>query len=347
MDGVSLTMFTPFLTTGIGSLPHIDPEEACRLVLETFDIPFWPQLPKLSFREFMIPQYSEGIPLLKIDEIKETIWIEKEQNNALTQFYEEYSDDWKCMISEEYSQGIHTFVKLIKEKHFQFLKGQTTGPLTFTLGLKNEDKRLIYFDEEMREICLFVLNAKIRWQVEFLKPYANNIIIFIDEPILSAIGTSVYIGVNSNDALRLLKETSHAIRIAGGIPGIHCCGKADWPMVINSGVDIISFDAYDYVETISLYSEEFTEFLKNGGYLAWGIVPTTEAIHDENTESIIRRFDASIEKLSRRISDKFLLSNILLTPSCGTGSRSIEETLKIFRILRELKNYLRNNLNER
>ncbi len=58
-------MFSPFLTTGIGSLPHTDPEEACGLVLATFDIPFWPQLPKLSFRESMIPQFSEGMPFFK------------------------------------------------------------------------------------------------------------------------------------------------------------------------------------------------------------------------------------------------------------------------------------------
>lgn len=309
-------------------------------MLETFDIPFWPQLPKLSFREFMIPQYSEGIPFLKIDEKKETVWIERDEDNALTQFYEHYSDDWNCDISENYSQGIYAFVKIIKDKHFQFLKGQTTGPLTFTLGLKNEEKRLIYFDEELREISLLVLNAKIRWQIDFLKPFADNIILFIDEPILSALGTSAYLGVNSDDTLRLLRETSDAIKKAGGIPGIHCCGKADWLMVINSGVSIISFDAYDYVETISLYPAEFTEFLKNGGYLAWGIVPTTEAIRDENTESIKRRFDTGIEKLSKTIPEELLLSQILLTPSCGTGSRSVEETIKVFRTLIELKKLL-------
>ena len=66
-------------------------------------------------------------------------------------------------------------------------------------------------------------------------------------------------------------------------PGIHCCGKADWPLVINSGADIISFDAYDYSGTIALYPGEFSGFLKKGGYLAWGIVPTTEVIGNENT----------------------------------------------------------------
>ncbi|NWF76701.1 MAG: hypothetical protein HXY53_09085 [Nitrospirae bacterium] len=334
-------MLTPFLTTGIGSMPHTNPDEACRLVLETFDIPFWPQLPKLSFLESMIPQYSEGIPSLRINEAKETVYIQRDEEDSLMQFYEHYSNDWKCAISEKYSQGIYSFVKILKDRHFQFLKGQTTGPLTLTLGIKDSNGRLIYFDEELREISLLVLNAKIKWQIEFLKPYANKIILFIDEPILSAIGTSAYLGVNSDDAIRMLKETSGAIRKAGGIPGIHCCGKADWPFVINSDVDIISFDAYDYVETISLYPEEFTKFLENGGYLAWGIIPTTDSIKDENVDSIKKRFDTSLRFLSKNLPAVLLLSNILLTPSCGTGSRNVEETIKIFKILKELKKIIK------
>ncbi|MEW6418186.1 MAG: hypothetical protein AB1480_08700 [Nitrospirota bacterium] len=334
-------MFTPFMTTGIGSLSHTDPIEACRLVLETFDIPFWPQLPKLSFHELMIPQFSEGIPFLRIDDKKETLCIERDNSDALTRFYETYSEDVGILISEDYSKGLYTFIKFIKDKHFKFLKGQTTGPLTFTLGLKDSQGRPIFFDEELREISLLVLKAKIKWQIEILKPYADNVIIFIDEPILSALGSTSYIGVNPEEALRLLRETSDAIKQAGGIPGVHCCSKGDWPLVINSDVNIISFDAYDYAETISLYPTEFTGFLKKGGCLAWGIVPTTDAIREENTDSIKRHFDTKLEELSKFIPSNLLLSQILLTPSCGTGSRSVEETVKVFKILIELKKLLK------
>lgn len=334
-------MFTPFMTTGIGSLPHTDSIEACRLVLETFDIPFWPQLPKLSFHESMIPQYSEGIPFVRIDEHREIIWIERDDSDALTRFYEAYSEDWKVAISEDYARGLHTFIKFIKNKKFKFVKGQITGPLTFTLGLKDFGGRPVYFDEELREISLMVLKAKIRWQIEMLKPCAEHIIIFVDEPILSALGSTSYIGVDPEESLRLLKETSGAIKHAGGIPGVHCCSKGDWPLVINSDVNIISFDAYDYAETISLYPAEFTTFLEGGGYLAWGIIPTTDSIREENLDSIKKRFDANMEKLSKSIPLDLLRSQILLTPSCGTGSSTIEETIKVFQLLVGLKKLLK------
>lgn len=330
-------MFTPFATTGIGSLPHKDAEEACRLVLDTFDIPFWPQLPKLSFRESMISQFSEGMPSIRIDDQRERIWVEKGRSDDLTDFYKTYSEDWGSSISERYAKGLYIFAGLLKDKKSYVLKGQITGPLTFTLGLKDSEGKPIYFDEELREISLMLLKAKVRWQMDFLRPYAENIILFIDEPILSALGSTSYLGVKPEETRRLLKDVADAIKYAGGIPGIHCCGKADWSVVVKSGIDIISFDAYGYVDTVSIYPSEFTEFLKDGGYLAWGIVPTTDSIKEETTDSLKKRFQEGLERLSKSIPEDLLLSRILLTPSCGTGSRSIEETLKIFQLLKSLK----------
>jgi methionine synthase II (cobalamin-independent) len=332
-----LGMFKPFETTGIGSLPHKDAEEACRLVLDIFDIPFWPQLPNLSFHESMIAQFSEDMPSIRIDDQKEKIWVEKEKSDELMDFYNKYSEEWVSPISESYAKGIYTLTKLLKNKTIPFLKGQVTGPLTFSLGLKDSDGKPVYFDEELREISLMLLKAKIRWQIEVLKSFAENTIIFIDEPILSALGSTSYISVNSEETLRLLKEISDAIRNSGGIPGIHCCGNTDWQLVIKSRVNIISFDAYGYIDTISFYPSDFTEFLKNGGYLAWGIVPTTDSLKEENVDSLKKRFQDGVEKLSKFIPKDLLLSRVFLTPSCGTGSRSIEETLKIFHLLKSLK----------
>ena len=49
------------LATGIGSLPHKDPNDACRLICDFFpEIPFWPQLPKRAPLENMYMQYFIG-----------------------------------------------------------------------------------------------------------------------------------------------------------------------------------------------------------------------------------------------------------------------------------------------
>ena len=333
-------MLEPFSTTGIGSLPHTNAAEACRLILGTFDIPFWPQLPRLSFREYMIPQYSEGMPFVKIDIKKETLWIEKNSSDELDRFYESWTEKSRIAISEDYARGLHAFLSLGHAGRFGHVKGHVTGPLTFTLGLKDAEGKAVYFDEELREISLMLLKAKTRWQIDMLKQHADRVIIFVDEPILSALGSSSYLGVDSEEALRLLREITAAITSEGAIAGIHCCGNADWPLVIRSGAGIINFDAYDYADTVSLYPAEFTDFLEKDGCLAWGIVPTSDAVGDENPETIRARFDRGMENLSRGIPGGLLRSNILLTPSCGTGSRTVGETLKIFQLLMRLKEEL-------
>jgi len=68
------------LATAIGSMPHIDPQEACSLVLANLpDIPVWPQLPNRSFLENMYVQYSERFPGIVLEEERirvdmRTIW---------------------------------------------------------------------------------------------------------------------------------------------------------------------------------------------------------------------------------------------------------------------------------
>lgn len=327
----------PFSTTGIGSLPHRNPEDACDLILKTFDIPFWPQLPKISFKESMIIQYSEGMPYIRMNEKEQEAWIIRDGSDELERFYESYSENTKIAISEDYAMGLHTFLRMIKGKRFRILKGHVTGPLTYTLGLKDNYGRFVYFDEELREISLMLLKAKVRWQIDLLRQHSDNVIIFIDEPILSAIGSSSYLGVDSAEVLRLLKDMVSAIEDAGGISGIHCCGRADWPMVIKSGVRIISFDAFEYFDTFAMYHDEMKNFLRDGGYLAWGIVPTSDAINSVDDRSINKLLDNHLKRLYEHISPELINSQILITPSCGTGSRSIEETIKVFQLVMRLK----------
>ena len=333
-------MIQALSTTGIGSLPHRNAREACRLILDTFDIPFWPQLPRVSFKEFMVPQYSEGMPFFRMDTEKQTVWVERNGTDELERFYEAWTEESRIAISEDYAVGLHTFLEVIRNRRFRLLKGHVTGPLTFCLGLRDAAGKPVFYDEELREVSLMLLKAKVRWQIDLLKPHAEGIIIFIDEPILSALGTSSYLGVDSAEALRILQELTGCVREAGCISGIHCCGNADWSFVIRTGADVISFDAFDYVDTLALYPDAVTDFLDRGGRLAWGIVPTSDAIGGASSESLRARFDRGLARLSEQIPERVLRAGMLLTPSCGTGSRTLEETLKVFQLLIRLKESL-------
>ncbi len=333
-------MFQSFNTTGIGSLPHTDPAEACKLILDSVDIPFWPQLPHRSFRELMVPQYSEGFPFVRIE--GETIHIERQPDEqALSVFYETVAGNSGFPVSEEYAAGLHAFIDILAQRNRKLdtVKGHVTGPLTFALSLTDDQKRPIYFDEELRELSLELLKGKVAWQIEALRPYADNVLIFIDEPILSALGTSTYIGVSHDEASRMLKEIVGHVKACGAVAGIHCCGKADWPLVLASGIDVFNYDSYFFWDTLSIYPDEIKTFIDNNGYIAWGVVPTTEAIREvgiRGLEEQLERGLASLEKTG--ISKDRLRQQALITPSCGTGSLNTEDTVKVFSLLKELRN---------
>src|SRR4030042_4359399 len=53
-------------TTAMGIMPHSNVERALALSLG-LDIPFWPQLPRLSYLEDMYAQAAWGFPGIKID----------------------------------------------------------------------------------------------------------------------------------------------------------------------------------------------------------------------------------------------------------------------------------------
>ncbi len=333
-------MFHPYMTTGIGSLPHVDAEAAVALVLETFDIPFWPQLPRVSFREQMIPQYSEGLPFIRVDSEKKSVWVNRSGSDELERFYESCTEHTRIAISESFAEGLHAFLRTTKGRHFKWLKGHVTGPLTFTLGLNDQQGRPVYYDEELREVYLMGLQAKARWQIDALKAKAENVVIFIDEPIAGALGSTAYIAVEREEALRLLSALARTVKELGAIPGIHCCGRAEWPLLMESGAEILSFDAYDYGDTLGIYQAETEAFLKGGGTLAWGMVPTTDVINNETEESLYALFMRRFEKLASLIPAGLLKERILLTPSCGTGSLSEAETIKAFELLIRLKESL-------
>ena len=59
-----MTPFEPAcLPAALGSLPIVDPTEACRLMTRSFPaLPAWPQLPKRTYLENMYTQFSENLP---------------------------------------------------------------------------------------------------------------------------------------------------------------------------------------------------------------------------------------------------------------------------------------------
>ncbi len=328
-------MFEPFSTTGIGSMPHKEVLSACELILKYFDIPFWPQMPKYSVNEQMIAQFCEGFPGVTFESGK--VYIKKNEE-VITEWLSNYHDEMLSHVSEEFAIGLYSMQRLIKNKKIKIFKGQITGPVTFTLSLKDDEGKLIYFDETLREVSLMHIKAKVRWQINFLKNFAENIIIFIDEPILQAVGTSAYISVEQAEAIRLIKEIVSFIKSLDVKAGIHCCGRTDWKEVLALDIDILSFDAFSFFDFFKIYRDEISEFLSRNCYIAWGFIPTTDDLNALSDEEIIKQAIRKIEEISKIL--PLTIKNSLITPSCGMGSLDVSNSERVCELLKKLKNRL-------
>ncbi len=346
-----MTFDASFSATAIGSYPHKDPDAACDLILENLpEIPVWPQLPMVSPLEQMEIQFSEGLPRTVIELDKGRMYVDTsgDPSAALETFYENYlAENLEYFaISEKFSRGIYAMEKRLRGMtpgSLKYFKMQIIGPVSFGLSIVDENKRAIYYNEIFRDVVVKGLAIKARWQLRKFKPLCDKQICFIDEPILSAFGSSTYVSVHRQDVVQYLREMVEAVHQEGGLAGIHCCGNTEWTIPIDAGVDIINFDAYGYGNSIVLYAEQIKSFLEKGGVLAWGIVPTSDEIARETTESLVARFETLVKDLaSKGKADPALIyRNALVTPSCGTGSRPMEQAERITRETKSVSDRLK------
>ena len=329
----------------IGSMPH--PEAGAALeVLNQYplSIPTWPQLPKRSFKESMIPQCSEGMPGIAVDELQKRFWLQRDDDlvDKMTSFYENVVSENRdaFAMTEQYAAGLTAFIKQLESNGAKLpvVKGQVTGPFTFGLGLNDNQGMPVWFDEQYRDIVVKGIAMKALWMAEQLAKHADKVIIFFDEPIMSALGTPSYISIQDADVVAAFDELCDALHEKGIIAGVHCCGNMDWGLVARTKIDIIAFDAYFFGDKVSLYPEQISAFLDRGGILAWGIVPTSDPEEMKKIDADVLK--ERIDRLTNLYVEKGLAEdktreNIILTPSCGMGSLGSEDAATVLRLLSE------------
>jgi len=329
------------LATAIGSMPHTDPAEACSQVSRYLkDIPAWPQLPKRSPKENMCVQFSQGFPGAIVK--AETIYIDCSQNLAqpLEKLYAAYleNDSDKYSVSADYAAGLHCFLAL-KNLMPVAVKGQLTGPITFGLTVTDDTKRPIIYDDVLSDAMVKLLKLKATWQEKELRKISKNTIIFVDEPYMASFG-SASVTLSKERVISLLEEVFGGL---SGLKGVHCCANTDWSVLLETSIDILSFDAYNYAQSLSLYPAEIKNFLDRKGAIAWGIVPNDEAsLAKETVASLKDRLEEAMAPLTRKgVSFRQLLQQGLLTPSCGLASLSIDAATQALELLTELSARIR------
>jgi len=340
----------------IGSLPLDDHPAASRLIMDyTPAIPLWIQLPVFP-EEGMVPQFLPGMPGVVKKGGKTFIDTAAESfDDDLLSFFEDYmatAEDpdrlpaSRFALSETTGRGVAALLDTLGRIKTPpvAVKGQVTGPVTFCTGVKDQDGRAIFYNETLRDAAVKRLALNARWQIRTLSGPGCPVIIFIDEPALAGFGSSELISISKEEILGCLQEVVDAIHADGGLAGIHVCANTDWSLVLESGADVVNFDAYAYFDRFILYGPQIRDFLSSGRFLAWGIVPTlkTEEIERETVDTLHAGWQERFRQVEALgIAPATIRSQSFITPSCGVGSLSLDLARRVLALTRDLSAAIR------
>lgn len=340
----------------IGSLPLDDHARALDLVFDhTPDIPLWVQLPGFK-EEGMIRQFLPGIPGLA--QKKDTLFIDTrdpEFDDAFVRFFEDYlalsspDADFRSSrfaFTPSTGKGFFHFLDRVDRNPGKFtaLKGQVTGPITFCTAVKDEADRDIFYNVPLRDAAVKRLAMNARWQAKEFAQRGAIPIVFLDEPALAGFGTSAYITITRDDVQTCIEEIVLEIHAENGLAGVHVCANTEWDLLLDTTIDIISFDAFSYFDRFILYPKAIKAFLKKGGILAWGIVPTADAdlISQQTSDGLSEKLaDQILQVANLGIPRETVIAQSFVTPSCGTGSLDKASATRVLALTKAVSEQIR------
>lgn len=342
----------------IGSVPLDDHRQAAELIFShTPEVPIWPQLTVYK-EEGMIPQFLTGFP--GVDSCDGKTFINSTGatfDEEFLSFFEEYLmvienaaplEGSRFALTPEVAKGFFEFIELAKDKKSSLvgLKGQITGPITFCTGVVDQDGRAIFYNEQLRDAAVKMLALKGQYQARMMGQISKPSFVFFDEPGLSGFGSSAFITISKEDITNCFSEVFEAVQAEGCLAGVHVCANTEWSLLFDAGIDVISYDAYGFFDKLILYKEHLLEFIGKGGILATGIVPTSpELIDGATVDALVELWYGQVAELERiGISKKAVFEQSFITPSCGTGTVSVEQAVKVLELTRDVSKKIRESM---
>ncbi len=327
------------LITSIGSLPFTNVDEAIDLVFGCCpEIPFWPQLPKRSFYEGMYVQCLENVPSIVMNEAEGTVYVDTGSTEGIEQFYEDVqaADIDRFAISDSAAPGFYRLLERLGEVggRAKFIKTQLSGPFTLGIGLKDGEGKPIIYDAAYFDIIKKALHMKAEWMIKTIKKAhpGKGIILFFDEPAMVSFG-SAFVAVSKEDVVDLFREVAGSL---DATVGVHCCGNTDWSVLLNAGVNMINYDAFNFMETLFYFRDELASFLAHGGRIAPGIVPSSgDELRETTADKLAERWSRFCD-LTGRVATTGQ-EDVIVTTACGLGSLDEADARRALSLLRELQ----------
>jgi len=300
-------------TTAMGIMPHNDVSKALELAL-SLDIPFWPQLPHVSFYEDMYAQSSESFPGIVVAPENEKISFDTARfNQELGDYSLRMTDSNTFALSQKYSAVYHRFLAEDLQD-YPAIRGQVTGPVSFGFRVTDQDARPIIYHDEVRTLLFDFIQRKANLQYRQLKEKNPNAFVWLDEPGLGW----VFSGLSGYNDIQARQDYHSFLAGFEGPRALHLCASVNLPYLLALGIELLSFDAYQLELMPKGYADAVAGFLTDGGIISWGIVPTdSERLSKETPENLANLLINYWEVVSRNtgLPAKVMAEQALIAPA--------------------------------
>jgi hypothetical protein len=289
----------------------------------------------------MIPAALEGLPGLSYDAegvctVDLAAW--QHARDRFTLQIESALSSGNLQALEPGGRAYRPFLWEIENRKTPFAKVQLAGPATVRWVAKTSAGTAASETPELDQQIFRLLLARALALVKAMRRAGATPILFLDEPGLYALQA------DNVRHLLVLKELSMLVVAAqreGALVGVHCCSNTRWSALLALGLDILSIDARLSLDAVLEDARAFWAFMAGGSTLSLGIVPTdlaTTYALPELVDSVEASFRATAP---RGVSFEGLLAQMLLTPACGLGMRSVQDAERIVAEVRDAQRRLR------
>jgi hypothetical protein len=300
--------------TGIGSLPLKSVTSAIQAVAEfSPEVPFWPQLPQRSERESIVGQ-GLGILETLIEPRNEGYGYQVRQGqlNAVVEVLHRS----RGKLPPGNAAGFGGFEEALSSGLFSSavaVKGQIEGPITLSAYLFHKGRPFLS-DPALFAAVVFHVSQIVGWQIDRLKLAGLPVLLFVDEPAL-CLDTPSAKAVSEEQRLNALAATLEDARARGAYAGLHCCAARPFERMCRVQPDILSFDAH---EGLDLFFTDWhaLDFMRQGGTVAYGMVPTRPGVNAVDSASIFVRW---LKAASLAGDPQKFAQRAMITATCGLG----------------------------
>lgn len=322
--------------TGIGSLPLTSITSAIQSVAEySPEVPFWPQLPRLSEQERVIGQGLGSVAEL-IEPRNEGYGYQVKEGriDSVVEILHRSSGE----LTQANAVGFGAFEEALSSSLFRAaiaVKGQIEGPITLSAYLFHQGRPFLS-DPALFAAIAFHVSQIICWQIDRLKSAGLPVLLFVDEPAL-CLEAPVANAVSEEKMLNALAVTLEDVRVRGAYAGLHCCAARPFKRMCRAKPDILSFDAHEGLDLFFSDSHAL-DFVHQGGTVAYGIVPTRPGLNAVNSASIFIRW---LKAASLTGDPQKFAQRAMITATCGLGLLDSSAVAESFSVAHSISRLIR------